>query len=128
MKLVHQASLELKNDLDLFIKNNINKLIIIPELDYMQKLEYWNKIYNIIKKYKFEIFFREIEMILRFCFVLSSSDTKYIPFFDEIRINNLAHELNLKFKIINLLEFEKTKFSLRLDQIRLDQLYYNDIV
>ncbi len=84
-----------------------------------KKMEYWKKLSDIIQKYEFEIFFRELELIIRFCFLVSS-DNKYIPFFDAVRVHTLAQN---KFKIIDLLEFEKVKLSLRLDQIRLDRLY-----
>ena len=119
MILVHQLSQEIADELCLFIKTNKNALNAISEVDLKKKMEYWKKLSNIIQKYEFEIFFRELELIIRFCF-LASSDTKYIPFFDTLKIHTSAQQ---KFKIIDLLEFEKVKFALRLDQIRLDQLY-----
>lgn len=127
MSLIHQLPQELGDELCLFVKRNENELNLIKELNFKKKMEYWKKLFNIIQKYEFEIFFRELELIIRFC-LLISSDTKYMPFFDVVKVpDNLIKE---KFKIINLLEFEKVKFSLRLDQIRLERLYnikyYND--
>uniref|UniRef100_A0A6C0I1J8 Uncharacterized protein n=1 Tax=viral metagenome TaxID=1070528 RepID=A0A6C0I1J8_9ZZZZ len=120
MLLVHQLSQEVKDELCLFIKTNKDKLNLIAEFDdFKKKMEYWKKLSDIIQKYEFEIFFRELELIIRFCF-LASSDNKYISFFDAVRVHTLAQN---KFKIIDLLEFEKVKLSLRLDQMRLDYLY-----
>jgi hypothetical protein len=119
MQLVHELPLNVRNELSSFTKNNKSKLELIPELDYNKKMEYWKKLFNIIQKYEFEIFFQEFELIIQFCF-LASSDTKYMPFFNTIRIEYPAQK---QFKIINLLEFEKAKFSLRCAQIDLDNRY-----
>ena len=121
MQLVHELPLHVHNELSTFTKNNKSKLELIPEFDYSKKMEYWKNLSDIVQKYKFEIFFQEFELIIKFCF-LASSDKKYIPFFNKIRIEYPAQE---QFKIINLLEFEQVKFSLRCAQIELNKKYYS---
>lgn len=127
-----QSNNALMYDLQLFIEARANELSNMDKLDYFKKAPHWRDLAHIIKKYDNEPFFEELEKIIMFCFVLSS-DTKYMPFFEYITPLNILYsqgydkknikKCDKKNDIIKLLEFEKVKFSLKLDQIRLDTLY-----